>query len=1165
MSDVFISYGRSTAAQAQATAAALRRLGYSVWVDDELPGHREYADVIQEQIDQAKAVVVIWSGEAVKSQWVRSEANRARGHSKLVQFAVDKVSLPMPFDQIQCLNLAGWTGVGEHPGWPKVVASVDALVHGTASPHRPAGRAPATGGERRHLTVLACGLADVASISASVDPEEWHDIHTRFQRQAVAAVKQLDGHVAQSLGDGFVVYFGYPEAREDAAECAVRAGLAVLETVNELNQALGAEHGVRLQVRVGIHAGTVVVAPGDGEQIGMFGDAPRIARAIEAAAEPDTVVISGVVHELVSGLFVVTETDAGRAEGPDATIRTFRAIRPGLASGGARGFAPREVSAFVGRDDELHLLSSRWRRVREGEGQSVLVVGEPGIGKTRLIEEFRNSIRAEPHLWIGAAGAPLFINTPFHAVIRMLDQGLDWRGEDSSDARFERLVEALAPAGLKLAEAAPLIAELLGLPIPPTFAPPMIPPEQKRRRLLAALAGWVFSATTAQPLVIVIEDLQWVDPSTMELVQTLVDQGVTAPLLLIATARPEFRAPWSARGHHAQLSLSRLSDRQTRALVTAMVARGGATTQGEDLVKRIVERTDGVPLFAEELARLMSEGAGHGEGREIPVTLVDSLAARLDRLGRAKETAQLGAVIGRDFTYELISALSEEPEADLEADLAALAEADLIGARGLPPDATYQFKHALIQDVAYDALLKSKRRDLHAKVAHVIVEQFAALAQAQPEVLARHWTEAGEAAPAVAAWKSAGDGAYERRAYKEAEEAYRQALAMVGRKPESPERDAEELALASALNRVLQLTRGYAAPQTLEAAARARALAEKLGAVSELIREEGRIWQALITAADYASAAALAGHILDLIHVDGDRPGRLMFAHLAQVQTSFYTGDLSAVEEHFAVISPMLDSLDMAQAPGNNQISLGVASLAAWISGRAGTARARIDRARAFAEQSKNPYDLGVLLHFSGNLEVFEENPTAAEATASRLLALAEERGMTYLADLARGTLGWAVTRRGAVEEGVALMRRSWAGRVGAAVGLTYGFVRLAEGLALAGKVDEAFAALDEALNFNPQERVFQPAAIVHRGDLRLQNGDADGAEADFRQAISMAQEMGAGTWGLRAALSLAGLLRDRGDGEAAGAMVERVLKSLPEPPCAADQAKVEAFRAGAG
>ena len=347
---------------------------------------------------------------------------------------------------------------------------------------------------------------------------------------------------------------------------------------------------------------------------------------------------------------------------------------------------------------------------------------------------------------------------------------------------------------------------------------------------MAALTGWVFSATTAQPLVIVIEDLQWVDPSTMEMIQTLVDQGATAPLLLIGTARPEFRVPWPVRGHVAQVALGRLSDRQTRELVTAMVARAPVNGDAEALIKRVVERTDGVPLFAEELARLMAEGDGRAEGRGIPVTLLDSLAARLDRLGRAKEVAQLGSVIGREFSYELIEAVSAMPADELDADLAALAEADLIYARGLPPEAVYQFKHALIQDAAYDALLKSRRRDLHAKVARTIAERFAALGEAQPEMLARHWTEAGEAAPAVAAWKRAGDAAYGRRAYKEAEGAYRQALAMLAKAPENPERDAIELAVASALNRALQLTQGYAAPETVEAASRARLLAEKSAA-----------------------------------------------------------------------------------------------------------------------------------------------------------------------------------------------------------------------------------------------------------------------------------------------------------------------------------------------
>ena len=1160
MTEVFISYGRSTARQAQAAAAALRALGYSVWLDEDLPGHRPYADVIQEQVEQAKAVVVIWSDEAVKSQWVRSEANRGRETGKLVQFTIDRVPLPMPFDQVQCLNLSGWTGEGEHPAWPKVVASVEELVRGKVrSPVRHGGQAAATGGERRHLTVLACGLVNVTTLSATVDPEEWHEIFTGFQRQAMAAVRQTDGHVGPQHGDGFVAYFGYPEAREDAAECAVRAGLAVIEATRELNDALEAEHGMRLEVRIGIHAGIVVVAQGDGEQMGMFGDAPRTALAIEANAEPDTVVMSDVVHELVSGLFVVAP--GGARDGLDKPMRLFRVVRAALASGRLRGFVPREDSLFVGREDELHILASRWRRVSEGEGQAVLLIGEPGIGKTRLIDEFRASLKAEPHLWIEAAGAPLFANTPFHAVARMLDQGLGGGGEDEAEARFARLEEALAPTGLKLAEAAPLIAELLGLPVPSTYAQPMIPPDQKRRRLLAALTGWVFSATTAQPLVIVIEDLQWVDPSTMEMIQTLVDQGATAPLLLIGTARPEFRVPWPVRGHVAQVALGRLSDRQTRQLVTAMVARAQANGDAEALIKRVVERTDGVPLFAEELARLMAEG--RTEGREIPVTLLDSLAARLDRLGRAKEVAQLGSVIGREFSYELIEAVSAMPADELDADLATLAEADLIYARGLPPEAVYQFKHALIQDAAYDALLKSRRRDLHAKVARTIAARFAALGEAQPEMLARHWTEAGEAAPAVEAWKKAGDAAYGRRAYKEAEGAYRQALAMLAKAPENPERDATELALASALNRALQLTQGYSAPETVEAASRARLLAEKSGGVSDLIREEGRIWQALITAGDYTGAAGLASHIMDLIHAEGDVPNRLAFAHLAQVQTSFYTGDLAGVEEHFAVISPMLDNPDQQQAPGNIQISLGVASLSACIAGRAETARARITRARAFADQSRNPYDLGIWLHFSGTLHIWEEDSLAAEAAASQLLKLADDGGLTYLADLARGTLGWARAHRGAVEEGVELMRRSCTGRVGAAVGLTFGLARLAEAEALAGRPQEALATLEDALSFNPQETVYRPAAITYRGELRLQLGDASSAESDFREAVKLAREMGAKTWELRAVLGHARMLRDHGEASAARDMVAAAAQAMPEAPGPAEAAQIKAIMEG--
>lgn len=1159
MSDVFISYGRSTAPQAQATAAALRALGFSVWLDEDLPGHRPYAEVIEEQLTSAKAVVTIWSAEAVKSHWVCSEANRGREGGKLVQFAIDKARLPMPFDQIQCLNLVGWTGQGEHPAWPKVVASIDALVrgHGAPRPHPPSPpRAAAGEGERRHLTVLACNLVNATAISATVDPEQWHDILVRFQRQAFGAVRQMDGHVAQSLGDGFIAYFGYPEAREDAAECAVRAGLAVLEALGPLNAAMIAEHGAPLQVRIGVHSGTVVVAPGEGEQIGMFGDTPRTAMAIETQAAPDTVVVSGAVHELVAGLFVVEDCGTQPRRGVNEPIRLFRVIRAGLASGRLRGFAPREATPFVGREDELHLLASRWRRLRGGEGQSVLLIGEPGIGKTRLIDEFRASIKAEPHLWIEASGSPLTANTPFHAVTRMLDQGLGWRGEDGPDERVGRLEEALAPAGLKLAEAVPLIAELLGLPLPSTYPPLMFPPDQKRRRLLSALTAWVFSATTAQPLVIVIEDLQWVDPSTMELVQTLIEQGATAPLLLLCTARVEYRPPWSSRGHHTQITLGRLSDGQTRELVSAMADRAGLATE---VVERIMERTDGVPLFAEELSRLMVEGDARSEGRDIPVTLLDSLTARLDRLGRAKEVAQLGAVLGRDFSYELIAAVAPMPEDELQADLARLADAELVFTRGLPPEASYQFKHALIQDAAYDALLKSRRRELHAQVARAIAERFPALAEAQPETLARHWTEAGEALAATAAWKRAGETAYARGAYTESEEDYRRALATLATQPEAAERDARELELCSGLNRVLQFTKGYAAPETVEVAGRARALAEKSGSTNHLIREEGRIWQALITAGDYAGAAILADHIFELIRADGDNLERGMFFHLAQVQTCYYTGDLAKAEEHFALGSPLIDVV-AGQAPGNNQISIGVASLAAWIAGRAATAWARMDRGRALAKESGNPYDLAIALHFQGNLHALERAPEPAREAASQLLALSEENGLSYLGDLARGTLGWAMALQGAVEEGVELMRRSCEARSVARVGLSFGLIRLAEGQALAGRTDEALETLDGAMTFNPQERVFQPAAVVDRGEMRLSRGEAGPAEADFREAIVLAHDMGAKAWELRAAVSLARLRESLGDAGAARQIVSPVFESFTEPPGPTDLAEVEAL-----
>jgi tetratricopeptide (TPR) repeat protein len=956
----------------------------------------------------------------------------------------------------------------------------------------------------------------------------------------------MGGYVAKGRHEELIAYFGYPEAQEDASERAVRAGLAIQQAMTDLNARLGQEQDVRFEVRCAIHAGTVVVTQSTAEGAEIFGDTPEIAAKARAAASPDTVVMTAVVHDLVSGLFVIEDLgDRAVVESGD-TQRIYRVVRPGLAGSRPRGFSPRETSPFVGRDDELALLMGRWRCVQDGEGQFVLVTGEPGIGKSRLVEEFRTRMKGDPHLWISCGGGPLFTNTPLHPVVRMLDQGLGWRGDESPEERLSGLERALRPLGARTAEAVPLIAGLLNLPTPGGGQSPMFAPDQARRRLLEALAAWVFGATRDQPLVAVVEDLHWVDPSTLELIQTLLEQGATAPLMLLCTARPEFRPTWTPRGHHAHITLNRLNNRQTRELVSQVVARSGLV---KDVVERVLRRTDGVPLFAEELTRLMLEGDEAPEGHAVPATLLDSLAARLDRVGRAKETAQLASVIGREFSYELLRAVSQASDADLDGDLARLADAELIYARGLPPHASYQFKHALMQDAAYQTLLKSTRRELHGRVARTLAERFPALADAQPEILARHWTEAGEAAPAIDAWHKAGDAAYARRAFKEAEEDYHQALAIQEAQPESPEGDARTLALLSALNRILQLTRGYAAPETVAAATRARSLAEKTGSISQLIREEAVLWRGIITSGDYAGAAAMADHILDLTHRAPPSPARLLFAHNAQVQTRYYTGDLAGVEEHFALLAPLIESDGRRQAPGNNIVAIGIASLTAFQRGRRTLAETRIASAAAFAEKTGNPYDLAMALHFESGLRIMERDVDRADTLAQRMMEVGEENGFSYIMDLAAPKMGWVRAHQGAPEEGLDLVRRGLAGvsASGARIAITLLYNSLAEIQAMTGAVNDALDVIEVGLNANPQELIFRPEALILRGTFRANFGDMTLAEADFREALALAGRIDSATMALRAALRLAPLMQSRGEDDAAKALIAAHRDRVPD------------------
>ena len=1000
-------------------------------------------------------------------------------------------------------------------------------------------------GERRHLTVLFCELANSTEIAARLDPEEWREVAAEYHRTAAAAITRFGGESVKYLGASLVGYFGYPAAHEDDAERAVRAGSAIIEGVAGLNHRLAAEHDAKLSVRVGIHSGSVVVGRREGKDTDIFGDTPNIATQIQAAAALDTVLISAAVQQLVAGLFVLEDRGAQVLRGIEQPMQLYRVIGPNMARRRTRGANSRGLTTFVGRQDEIGLALSRWERAREGEGQLVLVVGEPGIGKSRLIEEFHGRIKQDRHLWIECAAEQYFESTPFHAVTQILDQSLGLRGDESNEERLRRLEFALESAEMKLLEVLPLIAEMLNLPLPEKYPPLMLTADQRRKRLLAGLVSWVLSHAQRQPVVIAVEDLHWVDPSSLELTQMLVEQGATAPLMLLYTARPEFRSPWPMRAHHLQITLSRLNDRETREMVAGVAARNALA---KDVVDAVIKRTDGVPLFAEELTRLILEGDWRSAVREIPATLQDSLTARLDRLGGVKEVAQVASVIGREFSYELLQMVLGFSDPELQAALEKLVDVELIYARGIPPEATYQFKHALIQDAAYQALLKSRRRDLHGRVARTIVEKLPSVAESQPEVIARHWTEAGEAEPATAAWKKAGEAAYSRRAFKEAAENLRRALTMLKALPESLTRDALELEVVSTLVQALQLTGGYSAPETVEVAQRARLLAEKSGNLAQLVLQLHGTWAALLVAGEYVSAAAIAAQLLELAEREGSHQS-LGLSHYAQLVARFYCGDLLGVEQHFAQLSRFLQSADFRELPGAIVISIGIASATAWTMGRAEQACERIVQAIAFAEESQNPYDLAYGRYFEGALYWLLGEAPQAQAAAEKALVLSEEHGFTLVAALAQTVIGWTRARLGSVSEGVALIRRGIAGVVeaGGRVGISDLLTQLAEAQAIGGLFEDAFATLQDALQTNPQEVVFRTNILKCRGEIRLELGQAELAEVDFRDAISLAKKMDAKARELRATTALARLLARQGKQQEARARLGELYRSFNE------------------
>src|SRR5262245_25040929 len=713
--------------------------------------------------------------------------------------------------------------------------------------------------ERRQLTVLFCDLVDSTALAGQLDPEELREVVRAYQEVCAKVIARFDGHIAQYLGDGLLVYFGYPLAHEDDAQRAVRAGLGMVEALGQLNTRLGQEglrpaptqsrqRGIHLEVRLGIHTGLVVVGEIGGgtrqEQLAL-GETPNLAARLQGIAAPNTLVISAATLQLLGGFFTYQSLGTQLVKGIAQPLEVYQVLyestaRSRLEVAGSTGLTP-----LVGRDQEVGLLRERWSQVKDGLGQVVLLSGEAGIGKSRLVQVLKEQVATEPQAWLTPCQcSPYHQNTALYPMIDVLERvALRFEREESSEQKLHKLEGFLVQYGLPLAEAVPLLAALLSLPLTADYAPLTLPPEQQKQKTLQALLTILRRIAVQQPVLFAIEDLHWVDPTTLEFLSLLVDQGPTARILALFTFRRDFSAPWAGRSHLTQVTLPRLPRRQA-AEMTGRVAHG--KTLPAEVVEQVVARTDGVPLFVEELTKMVLESGLLQELEQryaltgplpplaIPATLHDSLMARLDRLAAVKGLAQLGATLGREFSYGLLQAVSPWDEGTLQRGLHQLVAAEFLYQRGLPPQAVYLFKHALIQEAAYQSLLKRTRQRYHRHIAQVLEVQFPETAEAQPELLAYHYTEAGCWEQAVGYWHRAGARALQRSANPEAVQHLTQGLALLATLPETPARAQQELDLQIALGPALSVTKGMAAPEVERTYARARALCAHVGETPQL-------------------------------------------------------------------------------------------------------------------------------------------------------------------------------------------------------------------------------------------------------------------------------------------------------------------------------------------
>jgi class 3 adenylate cyclase len=1004
--------------------------------------------------------------------------------------------------------------------------------------------------ERRQLTVLFCDLVGSTELASRLDPEDLREIIAAYHRRVSEMLTGHGGFVAKYMGDGVLAYFGYPQSHEDDAERAVRAGLAIAEGIAHLSLPMPRT----LEVRIGIASGLVVVGDllgsGAAQEQAVVGETPNLAARLQALAEPNVVIIADATRRQVGALFEVMDLGLQELKGFAEKQRAWRVRGESGVESRFAAFRSGETP-LVGRTEELDLLLRRWSQAKTGEGRVVLLSAEPGIGKSRLTEALVQRIASEAAVRLRYFCSAHHQDSALHPVVAQLERAAGFAREDPPAAKLQKLAALLGGAG---GDDLPFFAELLSLPSLPASPLLELPPQRKKELTFAALLRRLESLALRQPVVMVFEDVHWIDPTTRELLDRAIALAEHLPVLLIATFRPEFQPPWIGQPHVSVLALSRLGRRDGAALVRELIANAEALPA--DIVNEIVERSDGVPLFLEEVTKVILEDAAGADAArstiasipgarlKVPPTLQASLMARLDRLGAAaREVAQVGAAIGRDFSHELLLAAALRGAAETEEALGRLVAAGLVFQRGVAPAAEYQFKHALVQDTAYGSLLRGPRQALHARIAAAMQARDKDIAERAPEVIAHHLAEAGDPDTAASWWLEAGQRSARRSANIEATAHLSRGLAGLKGLPETPERRRQELALQLALGPAAFSLQGYSAPQARAAYERARALAGDLG---DDRARFAALWGCWLSANNQMEPLAGVAEALseDLSRVAeglGDPALRLQ-AHHAAWATVMWRGRLAAVREHVRQ-GLLLYDLDQhrrhALVYGGHDPAVcgyGQGALASWFIGYPDQAAGSVRDGLDLAATLSHPPSLGHALWWASVVHYLRRDVSMTLDCGERLAALGNEHGLQLYWAIGKIMHSWALAIRGRVEEGLPELRQAVTAYSATAKTMVSLFTTmLAEAELGAGSAPEALRQLDAADHLTVfHAQAFWRAAVLHRKGEVLAAQDATTAEPLLQASLELAREQQAKSLELRAATSLARLRQREGRHEEA-------------------------------